>query len=126
MGQGVPRPSHDARRHRPLGPPRHHPGDERRKLSPPRRPQPQARSRTTTSARDNQRKGLIVAQRQSQLPLSDNQKSGVKKILANYDNQHDHDLAIGRRFKLRLPPTFSSRLSRNTSIPARTGTTIAT
>jgi hypothetical protein len=57
-------------------------------------------------------KRLIVAQRQLNLKRSDNQKSGAKKILANYDNQHDHDLAIGRRFKLRLPP-FSSRLSRN-------------
>jgi hypothetical protein len=63
--------------------------------------------------RHNQGKHLIVAQRQSNLKLSDNQKSGVKKILANCDNQHDHDFATGRRFKLRLPP-FSSRLSRNT------------
>jgi hypothetical protein len=66
-----------------------------------------------TSPRHNQGKHLIVAQRQSNLKLSDNQKSG-KKILANYDNRNDHDFATGHRFKLRLPP-FSSRLSRNTS-----------
>ncbi len=34
-------------------------------------------------------------------------------MLARTDNQHDHPLATGRRFILRLPPPFSSRLSRN-------------
>jgi hypothetical protein len=47
---------------------------ERRKLSPLRRHQPQARSRTAASARDNQGRNLIVAQRQSASHSSDNQK----------------------------------------------------
>jgi transposase len=34
-------------------------------------------------------------------------------MLAGPDNQHHHWLATGRRFTLRLPPPFSSRLSRN-------------
>jgi DNA replication protein DnaC len=37
MGQSIPRSRHDARRHRSPRSLRHHPGDERRKLSPPRR-----------------------------------------------------------------------------------------
>jgi hypothetical protein len=47
------------------------------------------------------------------LLFSDNQKSGDHKILAKRDHRHDHQLATGRRFTLRLPLPFSSRLSRN-------------
>jgi len=56
---------------------------------------------------------LIVAQRQSALLLSDNQKAATTKILAKLDHRHDHHFATGRHFTLRLPPPFSSRLSRN-------------
>jgi hypothetical protein len=48
------------------------------------------------------------------LTLSDNQKAAPKKMLANYRNPDDHNSATGRRFKLWLPPPFSSRLSRDT------------
>jgi hypothetical protein len=78
-GKGVPRPGHDARRHRPPRPSRHHPGDERRKLSPPRRHQPQARSRTAAGPRDNQGNRLIVAQRQSTRLTATIKKSGDKQ-----------------------------------------------
>ena len=56
LGQGVSRPSHDARRHRPPRPSLDHLRDERRKLSSARRPRSQARTRTTADARDNQGK----------------------------------------------------------------------
>jgi hypothetical protein len=46
------------RHHRPPRSPRHHPGDERRELSTPRRPRPQARPRTATRSRDDQREHL--------------------------------------------------------------------
>jgi energy-coupling factor transporter ATP-binding protein EcfA2 len=108
VGQGVPRPGHDARRHRPPRASRHHPGDERRKLSPPRRPQPQARSRQATSARDNQAKRLIVAQRQSTSLRSDNQKAATTKILAS---------AIINTIITSLPAAASHSDCRNRSHP---------
>src|SRR6202043_250576 len=111
MEQGLPRPSHDARGHRPPRPSRDHSGDERRKLSTPRCARSQTWARTATNTRDNQGKCLIVAPRQSTLTLSDNQ-SGSKKKLADLNDRHDHAFATGRRFKTRLPP-FSSRSSRN-------------
>jgi hypothetical protein len=49
------------------------------------------------------------------LTLSDNQKAPPKKMLANYRNPDDHNSATGRRFKLWLPPPFSSKLSRDTA-----------
>src|SRR5262245_53298678 len=71
MGQGVSRPSYDAGSHRPPRPSLDHLRDECRELSTPRRPRPQAWSRATADARDNQGKRLIEAQRQS--------KSGAEK-----------------------------------------------
>jgi hypothetical protein len=47
------------------------------------------------------------------LLLSDNQNAATTKILAKRNHPHDHLFATGRRFTLRLPPAFSSRLSRN-------------
>jgi hypothetical protein len=55
------------------------------------------------------------------LSRSDNQhgssatikRAATTKILAKRDHRHDHQLATGRRFTLRLPLPFSSRLSRN-------------
>ena len=43
LGPHLPRSGRHRRRHRPARPPRHHPRDERRQLSPPRRRQPQRR-----------------------------------------------------------------------------------
>jgi hypothetical protein len=48
VGQDLPRPGHDPRRHRPARPSRHHPRDERRKLPPKSRPRSQARPRTAS------------------------------------------------------------------------------
>ena len=59
LGQGVPRSGHDTRRHPPPRASRHDLGDERRELSPPRRHQPQARSRPAAIPRDNQGRRLI-------------------------------------------------------------------
>jgi hypothetical protein len=47
--------------------------------------------------------------------LSDNQNRHSENLLANLTTQADHHFATGRRFKLQLPPPFSSRLSRDTS-----------
>jgi hypothetical protein len=49
------------------------------------------------------------------LTLSDHQKRHRnKKTLAKLATQGDHKFATGRRLKFRLPPLFSSRLSRHT------------
>jgi DNA replication protein DnaC len=56
LGQGLSRPSPDARRHRPPRPSRHYFRDECRELSTPRSTRSQAWPRTTTNARDNQAK----------------------------------------------------------------------
>jgi hypothetical protein len=71
------------------------------------RTRPQAWSRWATGASDNQGQGLIDAPRQSE--------NGTKKMLAIRRIQRDHSVATGRRFTPRLPPPFSSRLSRDTS-----------
>ena len=74
MGQDLPRSSHDARVHRSPRPSRHDPGNERRKLSPPRSPRSKARRGRPADPRDNQenrdRRRLIDAPRQSKrLPI---------------------------------------------------------
>jgi len=64
----------------------------------------------------NQGKGLIDVQRQSQQgakALSDNQTTAAIKYLAKLCASDNHNPATGRRFKVRTPPPFSSRLSRN-------------
>ena len=66
MGQGLPRPGDDRRRRRSPGPSRHDLRDERRELSPPRRPRTQTRPRPATGQRDNQSQRLIAAPRQQQ------------------------------------------------------------
>jgi hypothetical protein len=45
-------------------------------------------------------------------PLSDNQKAATTKNLPSSIIEPIIDLATGRRFTLRLPQAFSSRLSR--------------
>src|SRR5713226_3064513 len=69
MGQNLPRPGHDARGHRSPRPSLHNPGDECRKLSPPRSPRPKARTRTPARTRHDQQnrdhQKLIDAPRQS-------------------------------------------------------------
>jgi hypothetical protein len=53
------------------------------------------------------------------LTLSDHQKTTPRqKALAKLATQGNHKFATGRRFKFRLPPLFSSRLSRHTSLSA--------
>src|SRR5229473_7334322 len=64
MGQDLPRSGDDARRRRSPRPPRHHLRNERRKLSPPRRPRTQTQPRPAAGPRDGQDRNLIVAARQ--------------------------------------------------------------
>ena len=64
MGQDLPRPRHDARRHRPPRPSRHDPRNERRQLSTQGSDRQGARRRTAANPRDNQSIVLIVAPRQ--------------------------------------------------------------
>jgi hypothetical protein len=52
------------------------------------------------------------------LTLSDHQKTTPRqKALAKLATQGNHKFATGRRFKFRLPPLFSSRLSRHNFWP---------
>jgi hypothetical protein len=46
------------------------------------------------------------------LTLTTSKEAAPRKMLAKPQTQDDHALATGRRFKFRLPPPFSSRLSR--------------
>ena len=73
-GQAFPDQALTLAAHRSPRPSRHHLRDERRELSTPRRTRPQAWSRPPAHPCDNQGKGLIDAQRQS--------NSGTKKTLA--------------------------------------------
>jgi hypothetical protein len=52
--------------------------------------------------------------------FSDNLTAAAKK-LEKLQISDNHNPATGRRFKIRTPPSFSSRLSRYTAISAQSG-----
>src|SRR5207344_357804 len=116
MGQGLPRPSNDARRHRSPRPSRHHLRDERRKLSTSRRARSQARSRSPARPRDNQGKALTT------LSVNQTQRDGVQRQ-SNSGGEKNLQSCRSATIITPLPaaasqsgspPPSSSRSSRNT------------
>jgi hypothetical protein len=79
------------------------PRDERRKLSPPRRPRTKARTRPTVGPRDNHRHRLIVAPRQS----------NPGKPLARQSPRDNHAGAATPGLLILIVADFSSRSSRD-------------
>ncbi len=62
--------------------PRHHPGDQRRELSPPRRPRPQTQPRTAARPRDDQGKHRAGPRQQpdgAPAPPRDNQRATINQ-----------------------------------------------